>query len=292
MKSLKDINKTGHSCLIISLIGLLFTISLASPSIAQVNRTPDSKSILVISPATFHQGRHFDWMVGRCVSQQYSIADSAIYSQDSLPRLNPTVTCSTYIKAMTEGDWGVFIFQSHGSASGIAAEFYEDTDSGEIARDAAYQSYLDAGIPESFIYKGHTDSAGFSIGITPAGIRHFQNQVSGTIVFALACHSAGLNDDWGALVALGYNDVITLPAGADTFFQRLNGQEGIEKPDNEFRIINNIILACGFIESYYIVYCIEFGWSASSGSVRRRPDGDGRCFFAVAFYPTFNYSNF
>jgi hypothetical protein len=178
---------------------------------------------------------------------------------------------------MGAGDIGVFFISSHGTeeGDGIAVEYYELTTAGQNARDAKYLYYInELGIPEEYIYTGQSES-GYSIGVTDVGIYQWQVSVSEAIVHAQACYSSGLNDDWGALAALGYNDVITLPAGADTFFQRLNGQEGIEKPDNEFRIIKNIILACGFIESYYILYCIEIGWSASSGSVRPRPDGDG-----------------
>jgi hypothetical protein len=250
---------------------LIFTSSIS----AQVCRTPGSKRVLVISPAAWVLQYGAAYCAGRCVEQHYILSENNLHEQRNDPGTDPEVTLTDYINEMQTDDWGVFVIQSHGCDTGIAAEFYEDTQVGQDARDSAYQRYLDQGYPPQFMYCNHSTGTGYFIGITEAGIRNYQSAVSGAIVFAHACHSADHNDDWGSLVALGYNDTIQGTAGTRQFWGRMNGEEGIEKPDNEFRIINNIILACGFMEPYYILYCIEIGWSVSSGSVRPRPDGDG-----------------
>ncbi|MEW5922585.1 MAG: dockerin type I domain-containing protein [Candidatus Zixiibacteriota bacterium] len=127
---------------------------------------------------------------------------------------------------------------SHSNSGEIGVEFYSDNDDGRVARDNAYDHYInDLGYDPSYIEKRHTES-GFLISLRAAGIRHWCTHLGEALVYAKGCYSSGLNDDWNSLTALGYDQTISGLAGADVFWERMDGIRD-RGPDNEHRSVSD-----------------------------------------------------
>jgi hypothetical protein len=211
-------------------IVILLTIMIASlflfpiKSSSQTYQTPGYKKTIVFAPAEWHLGQGS--IPCDTVSKRNDY-DVERYKQGTNPELSPTITLLDYRSIMGAGDIGVFFISSHGTdeGDGIAVEYYDTTEAGRAARDSIYFYYIDTlGIPEEEIYTGRNPS-GNSIGVTDSGIAQWHGSVDEAIVHAQGCHSAGLNDDWGALVAIGYDNTIpsNFGGGVLTFWKRMCG---------------------------------------------------------------------
>ncbi|MCP4634630.1 MAG: hypothetical protein GY855_17005, partial [candidate division Zixibacteria bacterium] len=197
---------------------------------AQVNRTPGQSGTVILEPAAFHIEDCSAYCLVTSIKQNYEFLLIRIQLMD--PGLNPGVTLTDYLNAMSENEIGIFFFHSHGSPGGIGVEYYEYTLAGETARDYAWNYYVNTlNIPSAYLSRGSVQNVAYDIGITTAGIEYWQTHgapLSEAIVHAKACYSSTLADKWGALTALGKvgenNEVSDI-----LVWQRMNGNEGIEK---------------------------------------------------------------
>jgi hypothetical protein len=202
-----------------SILGILFLVILCPQSdvLAQVNETPGTLQTYVFEPCAWELGDHSDPCQTTSADHNY-IVDLNVELNN--PGTNPALTVQMFRDALESGNYGVFWVHSHANQNLIAIESYEKTTAGMAARDAAYQNYLNNGYTANQISTG--SNGGYLICISGQGIQDWFND-SNTIVYAKGCHTAALNNRWGARDVLGYDETISGLAGCDTFFQRLDG---------------------------------------------------------------------
>jgi hypothetical protein len=218
------------------LICLLFVLQAYS-SISQNNQlchTPGGNRALVFNPYSWNIGNTSLPVWQTSTDQQYSYTEFIEYSD---PGTSPSITLNDFIDQMNETDIAILYFESHASEITIAVESYSKTPEGLAERDFAYETYLDEGIDADFISCRESED-GYHISLTDVGLDNWCQRLGQSIVYVNACHSSGLNDNWHSLVALGYNAEISGFAGADNFFERLNGTRD-RGPNNTSRSVND-----------------------------------------------------
>jgi hypothetical protein len=135
------------------------------------------------------------------------------------------VTLQDFIDELSEPDIGTLFIHTHGRSTGLGIEYYSQTGEGRRARDSVYFYYThreEDPIDSAYIYRGESP-AGPSISINDRGVRHYNDSLYKSIVFVQSCNSAGLNDDWDALAALGYTGHTCGSWATTRFFRRIGG---------------------------------------------------------------------
>ena len=205
------------------IFALIFCVSAAYifAQNTQVCRTPGGNRLIVLEPCAYDVGDYSSPLATLSIDQGYSY-DELI--QSNSPGLFPTITLQDFIDEMTYTDIGVFYFDTHAGLGLISVECYEFSPQGLAECQSAQTDYIASGIDASYITIGVNGSnAAYSICVTPAGLQHWCTHLDQSIVYVKACESSGLNQDWKALIALGYDTEISGYAGADRFFKRMDG---------------------------------------------------------------------
>lgn len=217
---------------------ILFVFNLAN---AQTCRTPGDNRTVIFMPAAYHlhQTTPGDYSQPcQTASQHHQYIIDASYIEEDNPETSPTVTLTDFINEMQAGNIGIMYFDSHGGSDNISVEFFEKTPLGLAEAQSRYDQYIsDPDINSSYIGI-YQSSSGYSIGITDSGLDYWCTNLGGTLVYAKACHSSGLNDNWDALVALGYDETISGYAGNDTFWERMDGTRD-RGPENTERSVDD-----------------------------------------------------
>jgi len=206
---------------------------------AQTCRTPGNNKTIIFNPIAFDNASHHGPCQTTSQHHQYIIT---LYTENNNPGVNPTVTLTDFINEMQTSDIGIIYFESHGGDDNIGVEFFENTQNGLAEAGAKYNQYLsDPGIDPSYI-DIYGSSSGYCIGITDNGLAHWCTNLSEAIVYTKACHSSGLNDNWNALVAIGYDEEEPFHryAGTDEFWQRMDGSKD-RGPGNTRRSVSNAV---------------------------------------------------
>ena len=203
----------------------IFTFFVFQPLNAQTCRTPGYNRTVIFMPAAYHlnsgtPGDYSDPCQNASQHHQY-IIDT--YIENSNPGINPQITLTDFINEMQSSNIGIMYFDSHAGNDNISIEFFENTTNGLAEAQSRYSQYItDPDIDPSFIGI-YSSSTGYSIGVTDDGLDHWCTNLNGAIVYAKACHSSGLNDNWHSLVALGYDETISGYARNNIFFERVDG---------------------------------------------------------------------
>jgi len=220
---------------LLAVFGVLILLS-ASLVHAQTCRTPGGNRAVVFEPAVWHIGDHSPAFRTAAQNQHYVVSS---YFQNTLGTV-PTVTLTAFINEMQTSTIGLFFLHTHANPSLFGLEFYEDTTAGQTASQAAYDHYIDdLGYDSAHITLIHDSHIGcYLIAVTAAGIQNWCTNLDETLVYSKGCNTSGFNGSWNALVALGYDATISGLAGADRFFERMDGTRD-RGPGNTRRSVDN-----------------------------------------------------
>jgi len=246
---------TGPGSVGALLLGCLFLLSVvAATGAAQTCRTPDGTSVYILEPAAEDIGNHSEPCRDATDDQGYGVIYEYV---DDVFDLTPQATFERLVQAIEDPAIGVLFVHCHSNASVITIEYYDDTPDGLAARDASLQEYRDAGYTD---LTAGADHGAYYIRISDTQLAQLtsseDSHTDGAIVYAKGCNTAGLNDDWNALAAIGYNETISGLAGTDVFWERMDGARD-RGPGNLRRSVDNagdgIAHLVGYIGEYVVL---------------------------------------
>jgi hypothetical protein len=173
-------------------------------------RTPGGNEIVVFEPLQFLWGEND---IYELITERYEDYEPVVLSQTTSPDPYPDPDCGllSFVRlTQNPGDMGILYIYTDGVGGtfsadrpgAIALEYYGTP----LARWHAVQSYEDQGFIRSDFWEFETGTPPeeyYGLGLRDSGIvRHCRN-LKEVMVFADACSTAILVDDWNALVSLG-----------------------------------------------------------------------------------------
>jgi len=251
----RNIDRCCPHCGYLILGFILAALLTTEPGFSQFQtfRTAGATKTLVFEPAEFHLGPNFGGAQAASDTQAYKPMVKLRQRSRPNPNPDPDKGLLRFLAEMDSANIGLLYIHTHGYAGdpstrpptppAIDFEYYSTVE----ACTSAYYDYLRSGFDPDHLSLGQTvpnpaqspsDTIPFyGIGLSPAGIDFYCNNLGGTMVYVDACHSYKVNGAWGALVALGKDTIsgstpdtfltfagpITSIDGTDRFFGFMTG---------------------------------------------------------------------